>query len=171
MKSARGFTLVELLIVVAIIGIVAAIASASMLRARATANETSALAGLRAISSAQTEYSAVCGGGGYADALTTLGVPPPNSTVPFLSPDMTPLPVVRKSGYDTTIAPGAGAMAMGGDCNGTATVSGFIATSTPATFGSSGSRSFATTAAGTIWQVFSAVPPVEPFAAPASPVQ
>ena len=70
MKKQQGFTLIELLIVVAIIAIIAAIAIPNLLTARMAANETSAIGALRAISSAQLNYSTE--GFGFADDLATL---------------------------------------------------------------------------------------------------
>ena len=58
MKKEQGFTLIELLIVVAIIAIIAAIAIPNLLDARRAANESSAQASLRSISSAQYSYMA-----------------------------------------------------------------------------------------------------------------
>ena len=63
MGQESGFTLIELLIVIAIIAIIAAIAIPNLLVARATANETTAIATLRAISSAQAQFQ----GGARAD--------------------------------------------------------------------------------------------------------
>ena len=55
-RGERGFTLIELLIVIAIIAIIASIAIPNLLSARVSANETSAIATLRNISSAQAQY-------------------------------------------------------------------------------------------------------------------
>jgi type IV pilus assembly protein PilA len=59
MKKEQGFSLIELLIVVAIIAIIAAIAVPSMLTARMAANESGAVQGLRTIGSAEVAYMAV----------------------------------------------------------------------------------------------------------------
>jgi prepilin-type N-terminal cleavage/methylation domain-containing protein len=59
MKKEQGFSLIELLIVVAIIAIIAAIAVPSMLTSRMAANEASAIQGCRTIGSAEVAYSAV----------------------------------------------------------------------------------------------------------------
>ncbi len=59
MKKEQGFSLIELLIVVAIIAIIAAIAVPSMLTARMAANESGAIQGCRTIGSAEVAYAAV----------------------------------------------------------------------------------------------------------------
>jgi prepilin-type N-terminal cleavage/methylation domain-containing protein len=71
-KKEKGFSLIELLIVVAIILIIAAIAIPNLLRARIAANEASAVGSVRTITTAQITYSSTWGQG-FAAALANLG--------------------------------------------------------------------------------------------------
>jgi type IV pilus assembly protein PilA len=72
MKSEKGFSLVELLVVVIIIAIVAAIAIPNLLASRRAANEASAISSLRTIHSAEATYQATRGGGTDYATLTGL---------------------------------------------------------------------------------------------------
>ena len=73
LKKQHGFSLIELLIVVAIILIIAAITIPNLLRARISANEASAVSSVHAVNTAEITFTTLFPGSGYAASLTALG--------------------------------------------------------------------------------------------------
>jgi type IV pilus assembly protein PilA len=132
MRKQKGFSLIELLIVVAIILIIAAIAIPNLLRARMAANESSAVASIRTINTGMITYNSTYPTVGFAASLTVLGgVAPctPSSTTACLIDSV--LAAGTKSGY-TFAAASAG---------GPPTVS-YYAHGVPVTVNQTGIRSF-----------------------------
>jgi type IV pilus assembly protein PilA len=132
MRKQKGFSLIELLIVVAIILIIAAIAIPSLLRARISANEASAVASIRTINTAMITYNSTYPTVGFAATLAVLGgVAPctPLSTNACLIDSV--LSAGSKSGYSFA-ATGAGGPPA----------TNYFATGVPLALNQSGTRSF-----------------------------
>ncbi len=126
MKKNQGFTLIELMIVVAIIAIIAAIAIPSLLRSRIQSNESSAIGNLRAVLGAEVAYhSANYAYTGSFDDLTP-------DTAPYLEGTWGE---DAKSGYD---------FALAGDTG------DFQATATPETANVTGIKGFFVDSTGVI---------------------
>lgn len=155
----RGYTLVELLMVIAMIGVLVAIAAPALLRARQSGNEASAIGSLRTIVGAQYMYGASCGGGFFAPSLTALGAAPAGGS-PFIGPDLGGSDVSLKAAYTITLGSSTGAEANSPQsCNGVAAgggTSGYWATATPTA--GAGSKAFGVNTLTTIYSAAQQVP-------------
>jgi len=131
----KGFTLVEIMIVVAIIALLAAIAIPNLLRARHNANESAAIATLRTISTAEESFRAAQNPNTYTN-LAGLGA----GTLPYIDATLT---LGVKQGYGFAVV---------------FTTNTYTCTAIPTTPGTTGTRTFSVNQTGVIMDVTNGLP-------------
>lgn len=131
----RGFSLIELLIVIAIILIILGIALPQMSKSQMQSREMAAVATLRTINTEEVQYQSQFGQ--YATSLSQLGPPASGATDSPQAAGLIPSDLAKgsSSGYQFAI---------------TATPQGYAATAVPKTFGTTGRRTFYTDQTNTI---------------------
>src|SRR5215472_10931423 len=152
LRSTSGFALIDLLFVVGIIGVISGIAIPRLMAAKGAAQSTSAVASLRAISSAEVAFAITCGNGFYAPSLTKLAKPPTGSTNGYISADLGAADLIVKSGYQFQVSSTPYAVAPG-TCNGLAPGTTGMAFKTAADpLDPNNLRHFASNAQNVIWE-------------------
>jgi hypothetical protein len=122
-RGEKGFTLIDLLFVIAMIGLLSTLAIPGLMRARSSAQSASALGTLKVVNSAQLSFAITCGLGFYSPDFPTLGRTPPGGVEAFLAPELSSGATFIKSGYTFSMA-GVGLAGAPASCNGLSAGSG-----------------------------------------------
>ena len=143
----KGFSLIELLIVVAIILIIAAIAIPNLLRSRIAANEASAVGSLRTMNTAMVTYASTYPATSFPSALTSLGpsgAASPTAALADLLDSVLGVAAPQKSGYNFVFTGGAASAGV------PAGVVTYAIAANPITPNTTGIRAFLTSQSGVI---------------------
>ncbi len=116
-RNESGFTLIDVLFVIGLIGLLSTLAIPGLMKARGAAQASSALGTIRVINTGQLSFAISCGLGFYAPDLPTLAKKPAGAIEGFLAPELGSGVTVSRSGYvfSMAITPVAGTP---GTCNG-----------------------------------------------------
>jgi type IV pilus assembly protein PilA len=151
-KRQKGFSLIELLIVVAIILIIAAIAIPNLIRSRMAANEASAVGSVRTMNTAAIEYNSTYGNG-FPATITQIGT---TGTAPVSCDNAELIDSVLtskvKSGYNFDVLAGAvpASATPPTGCSASGNSDGYGVVAWPVSLGTTGQRSFCSDASGVI---------------------
>ena len=116
-ENQKGFTLIDMLFVIALIGVLSTLAIPGLMRARGAAQSSSALGTIRVVNSAQLSFAITCGLGFYSPDFPTLAKRPPGGTEAFLPAELASGPTFVKSGYNFSLA-GTSLAGAPATCNG-----------------------------------------------------
>ena len=116
-RNDAGFSLIDMLFVVALIGLLSTLAIPGLMRARGAAQSASALGTLRVVNSAQLSFAITCGLGFYSPDFPTLAIKPPSAVDAYLPPELATGPTFIKAGYNFSMA-GTSLAGAPATCNG-----------------------------------------------------
>jgi type IV pilus assembly protein PilA len=149
-RGGRGFSLIELLIVVAIILIIAAIAIPNLMQARMAANQASGLSNLRTVTTASVVYWSTYGNGYPPDLPTFGGLGVPTCNGAMLLDETLTVPPFQKSGYLLDYQPQGAPITNSPPSCGAPGFNGYLVTSVPVTVGRTGQSSYCSDEPGVI---------------------
>ena len=144
MRATRGFSLIELLIVVAIILTISVIAIPSLLRSRIAANEAAAVSSIRTLTTAEHAYAQTYPDIGFTCNVAELGPPTGGGSIGSSAAGIVDAVVASgvKQGYTLSLS----------NCgSGTGMKVSFSSAAVPVARGSTGMRAFCSDATGIIW--------------------